>query len=118
MYFYCGLHIITPMVVAFVGEHCKNIKTVKYAVFISCVLLIDLIMIAIVDGGFFCAFKICFARMWCFTLRLFAIELYGCTAGKSKKWARYPRCCGLMKSSSTAASSTSPSTTTSVRFPT
>ncbi len=74
MYFDCALYIITPMVVGFVGERYKNMKTIKYAVFISCVLLTDLIMIAIVDGGFFVPLK--FALLLCGPVVLFATFLF------------------------------------------
>ena len=47
------MYIIFPIIIAFVGERYKNMSTLKYAIFISCVFLSAYILIVLIDRGSF-----------------------------------------------------------------
>ena len=57
MNFESWLFILMSMIIGYVGQRYKDMSTIKYAVFISFMLLLAFLIIAITDGGFFVSLK-------------------------------------------------------------
>lgn len=52
------MYIIFPIILGFVGEKYKNMSTIKYALFVSCMFIVVYLFICLTDDGSFIPSKV------------------------------------------------------------